>query len=222
MAAAAVIDVTLIKARVDAFAAAHSGYLEAQHAVEAAETKRRIGQAALAAREAEQDAAVEGLARALVHDGQPRRNPFIALHMPAPSRIQMLAIGEKNKAMRKLIAAVQGGAVSSDTVRGAADALGEVAQRMETEVAAFDKLEATVRATRDARQAAIEDWDAALAALKRGARAAADDGAPTLYRTLFGRPNRPKKKAAVAVTSDPGTPVPAAPASGQGTPPPTQ
>jgi hypothetical protein len=42
-------------------------------------------------------------------------------------------------------------------------------------------------------------------ALKRGARSAADDGAPGLYTSLFGRPNRPNKK--------PAKPVPAPPVS---------
>ncbi len=38
-------------------------------------------------------------------------------------------------------------------------------------------------------------WATALAALKRGARAAADDGAPTLYAALFDRPGRSNGKA---------------------------
>lgn len=40
-------------------------------------------------------------------------------------------------------------------------------------------------------------WASTVAALKRGARAAADDGAPTLYATFFERTNnRPNSKSA--------------------------
>jgi len=69
---------------------------------------------------------------------------------------------------------------------------------METDLAAFDRLEAAVRAARAARETTMENWDAALAARKRGAHAAIDDGAPGLYRALFGHPSRAKKKPGTA------------------------
>ncbi len=60
----------------------------------------------------------------------------------------------------------------------------------------MDKLQAGLRAARDARATAGTTWDKALQALKRGTRAAADDGAPGLYKALFGH-TRPKRKALV-------------------------
>jgi len=46
------------------------------------------------------------------------------------------------------------------------------------------KLQASLHTARQARETAGKPWDTALAALKRGARAAADDDAPGLYRAL--------------------------------------
>ena len=75
LAAAEVVDATLVKTRLDAFASAHRTYREAQNAVDAAETQLRGVQAKLTERDTEQDDAVEELARALVADDQPRTNP---------------------------------------------------------------------------------------------------------------------------------------------------
>jgi hypothetical protein len=47
------------------------------------------------------------------------------------------------------------------------------------------QLQDTVRDARRTRDAVAQGWESALAALKRGARAAADEGAPDLYPTLF-------------------------------------
>jgi hypothetical protein len=58
----------------------------------------------------------------------------------------------------------------------------------------LDKLDTTLRDARHTRDAVGQTSDAALAVLKRGARAASDDGAPQLYTTLFDRPGRPATK----------------------------
>ena len=74
---------------------------------------------------------------------------------------------------------------------------------MERELVPMDKLQARLHTARAARELAAQKWDTTLAALKLDARAAASDGAPGLYRALFGN-SRPKAKA--PVTPEP-TPV---------------
>ena len=76
LAAAKVVDTELVRPRLSAYALAHRRYAEAQRQVEVADTRVREAQVRLGRRDAEQDEAVEGLARALISDGQPRGNPF--------------------------------------------------------------------------------------------------------------------------------------------------
>ena len=71
----------------------------------------------------------------------------------------------------------------------AAQALEKAAGAVEQALIPLEKFQAVVRDTRHTRDAVAQSWESTLAALKRGARAAADDGAPQLYATLFGRPN---------------------------------
>jgi len=207
LAAAEVVDVTLVKTRVDAFASAHHTYTEAQNAVDTAETQLRAVQAKLIQADAEQDDAVEELARALVADGQPRTNPFAAFDAAAPSIIRQMNFGEEAKAIHALTTVLQGNPAASKATRRAAQAAEEAANTMEAELVPMDKLQASLRTAREARETAGKTWDTALAALKRGARAAADDGAPGLYTALFGRPSRSNKKPATP------TPTPAPPAA---------
>jgi hypothetical protein len=196
LAAAEVVDVRLIKRRFDAFAEAHRTYAKAQRAVEAAEAELRALQANLDKRDSQQDTAVEELARALVTDGQPRINPFAAFAMPAPSAIRQMPLADEAKAIHTLVGAVQQDQTISKAARRAAQAADDAAQKMEKELVPMDKLQASVRSARETRDTAGKTWDLALAALKRGARAAADDGAPELYVKLLGRTSRPKKKTA--------------------------
>ena len=143
LAAAEVVDVTLVKARLDAFAGAHHTYTEAQSAVEAAETQLRAEQAKLIERDAEQDEAVEELARALVADGQPRSNPFAAFGAAAPSIVRQMNFGDEAKAIHTLTTAVQGNPAVSKATRRAAQAAEEAANTMEAELVPMDKLQAS-------------------------------------------------------------------------------
>jgi hypothetical protein len=59
-----------------------------------------------------------------------------------------------------------------------------------------------------ARDAATPEWEASFAALKRGARAAADDGAPHLYKALFDEPARPPRAKKAKVAQRPPAPPP--------------
>ena len=74
------------------------------------------------------------------------------------------------------------------------------------------KAQAAGREARHARGDAAQAWETALAGLKRGARAALDDGAPHLYVTLFERPGMPSPRKAKP-TPTPAPPAPPAPAS---------
>jgi DNA-binding NtrC family response regulator len=163
----------LVKARLDAFANAHCTYTAAQRAVETAEAQLRAAQGKATQRDAEQDEAVEELARALVADGQPRKNPFAAFGVAAPSTVKQLTFAEEAKAIHKLAAAVQADPAVSKATRRVAQAAEETARTMETELVPMDKLQASLRTAREVREATGKTWDTALAALKRGARAAA-------------------------------------------------
>jgi len=213
LAAAEVANVRLIQKRVDAFADAQRAYAKAQRALDAAEAELRAGRARAAARDAQQGEALEALARALVAAGQPRLNPFAAFNMPAPSSLRQLPFNDQVQAIHKLAAAVQLDRTTHPAVRRAAQAVEDAAQKTEKELAPTVRLIAAVRSARTTRDGMGKTWDVALAALKRGARAAADDGAADLYTRLFGRESRPKKKPTPATAASAAAAPAAAPAN---------
>ena len=216
-AAARAVDTRLVKARLAAFENAHRSYTEAQSKVDAAETQLRAAQAKLGQCDVAQDEAVEALARSLVFDGQPRTNPFAAFGAPAPSKLIKLPIADKAAGVHQLVAAVQRNKNASKATLQAAQAAEKAAAAAEQGLIPVEKLQAVVRDTRHTRDAVAQSWESTLAALKRGARAAADDGAPQLYATLFGRPNNHRnnkngKTVPAGATAAP-TPPAAAPAT---------
>ncbi len=162
--------------------------------MDAAEGQLSAAQSRLSERDAVQDEAVETLARALVADGQPRVNPFATFGAAAPTAIMRLPIMEETKAIHALVAAVQRNKKLTKPTLQAAQALDKAVHAVEQALQPLDALDAAVRAARHTRDAIGQTWDTALAALKRGARAASDDGAPQLYATLFDRPSRPVAK----------------------------
>jgi hypothetical protein len=216
LTAAAGIDVSLVRKRLDAFGRAHRAYTSAQAAVEAAEAQVRGRQSILAQRDAAQDAAVEELVRALLIDGRPRANPFAAYGVAAPSVVKQLNFGEKSKAIHTLANTLRADATVSKATQRAAQGAEKAARRMEVDLISFEELQGNLRTAREKREAVGETWDNALTALKRGARAAADEGAPGLYNSLFGRltqaktkpDNKPENKA----ENTPAPPTPAPPA----------
>ena len=118
--------------------------------------------------------------------------------------------------MGQLVAAVQRKNNASKATLQAAQALEKAAGAVEQALIPIEKLQAVVRDTRHTRDAVSQSWESTLAALKRGARAAAEDGAPQLYATLFGRPNNHRnnkngKPAAPAEATPAPTPPVAAP-----------
>jgi len=185
LSAARAIDTRLVKGRLGRFERAHRAYVAAQRKVDAAESQLRSAQARLAECDAVQDEAVETLARALVADGQPRGNPFEASGAPAPGTLTRLVFAEEAEAVHALVAAVQRSKGVSKATLQAAQTADKAARVVVQALAPVAKLQDTVRDARRTRDAVAQGWESTLAALKRGARAAADEGAPDLYPTLF-------------------------------------
>ena len=185
LSAARAIDTRLVKGRLGRFERAHRAYVAAQRKVDAAESQLRSAQARLAECDAVQDEAVETLARALVADGQPRGNPFEAFGAPAPGTLTRLVFAEEAEAVHALVAAVQRSKGVSKATLQAAQTADKAARVVVQALAPVAKLQDTVRDARRTRDAVAQGWESTLAALKRGARAAADEGAPDLYPTLF-------------------------------------
>ena len=221
-AAARAVDTRLVKARLAAFEQAHRSYAEAQAKVDAAEIQLRGAQAKLGECDVALTEGVDVLARSLIFDGQDRRNPFAAFGAPPPSKVISLLPADKAKAMHQLVAAVQRNKKASKTTLQAAQAMEKAAAAIEQALLPVEKFQALVRDTRHTRDATAQSWESTLAALKRGARAAADAGAPQLYTTLFGRTNnhRNNKNGKTAQPKSPDAPTP--PAAAPSTPTPTQ
>lgn len=194
LAAARTTDTRLVKDRLAAFERAQRAYNDAQQKVDAVEVELTAAQRRLSECDAAQDAAVEVLARALVGDGQPRSKPFAAFGAPSPAAILRLPVADEAKALAALVAAVQcNKTVSKSTLQIARD-VDKAARAVEQALVPIDQLTATLREARRTRDAIGADWDTALGTLKRGARAAADDGAPQLYSILFERATRTNGK----------------------------
>ena len=210
-----------MKARLAAFEQAHRSYADAQTKVDAAETQLRAAQAKIGQCDVALTEVIETLARSLIFDGQERRNPFAAFGALPPSKVMSLQPADKAKAVRQLVAAVQRKNNVSKATLQAAQALEKAAGAVEQALLPLDKLQAVVRDTRHTRDAVSQSWESTLAALKRGARAAADDGAPQLYATLFGRPNnhRNNKNGKTAQPEAPPAPTPTPPAAAAPTTP---
>jgi len=194
LTAADTVDRRLVQLRLTAFATTHARYIAAQRAVEAAEDELTAAAAVVRRCDAEQDAAIDALARALVLDRRPRANPFHGFGVPSPAVLQRRAAAAEAKAIHKLVAAVQrieGCAASTLEAAQAADA---AASAVEEALASMLPVEAALRTARRARDAVGQQWNRDLAALKRRAQAAADDGAPHLHAALFASVGRTSRK----------------------------
>ncbi len=185
LSAAREVDTRLVKDRLQRFEDAHRSYVAAQRKVDAADAELEAAQARLAKLDDTQDHAVELLARALVNHGQPRGNPFAAFGAPAPGQLARRAFGEEADAVQKLVTAImRSNGMSKDTIE-AAQAADKAARGVKQALAPIAELEGKVRDARRKRDAIGQVWESALAALRRGTKAAADEGAPDLHATLF-------------------------------------
>ena len=138
---------------------------------------------------------MDTLARALVADGQPLRDPFAAFAGLQDGGAHAFGAGGSGQG-----AAGAGGGDPPQQGLGkgtlqAVQSAEKVTRGMEPALARLEALRTVVRDARATRDAVAQAWELALGALKRGARAAADDGAPNLYATLFERAARTSTKA---------------------------
>ena len=193
LAASRVVDTKLVQPRLDAFAKVQASYVGAHDDLAAVEADLQDAQVRLALRAAEQQEVIEVVARAAVTDGQPRGNPFAAFGLEAPYAIKQLSPAEAAKTLQQLVATVQRKTTSKGTLK-AAQTAEAAAQAVEKALATVEKLQTAVVTARRLRDDLAEAWETKLAALKRGARAAADDGAPGLYAALTGHVSRSSKK----------------------------
>ena len=202
------VDTKLIKSRMSIFEKAHRDYAAAHARVQAVETRLGGAQIRLGELDVTQDAAVDALARALIVDGKPRSNPFTGLVPLAPAALMKLAFAEEVKAIDQLVSRIKLTKGLSSATLSAAQAATKAARAVEQGLADINKCQAAVRAARHARDAVASTFAIALAALKRGARAAADDGASNLYAALFDRPSRPNGKSAKLAPAPAAAPAP--------------
>ena len=193
--AAAASDTAPVKARLAAFEKAHRAYLAAQAQVTKADEAVRKCQAAVAESDVTQDEAVNALAGALAGDGLNRTNPFKAFGFDAPSKLVNYGYAREAKEARRLTATVRKKAGSSVATLRALQKLEKAADAVVKALEPLTKLEDARRAAISRRDAVGLTWETTFAALKRGARAAADDGATMLFTALFDRPRAPKKPA---------------------------
>ncbi len=192
LAAARTVDTRLIKDRLAAFDRAQQGYVQAQAKVQQADAEVEKAHAQF---RTEQQGLVDTLARALVADGQPLRDPFAAFAGLQTGVLMRLAPAEAAKALPELVAAIRRSKTLGKGTLQAVQSAEKVTRGMEPALARLEALRTVVRDARATRDAVAQAWELALGALKRGARAAADDGAPNLYATLFERAARTSTKA---------------------------
>lgn len=185
LAAARAVDTRLVKARLTAFERAQRDYAAAHAKVQDAEGKLSAAQVRLGELDADQDAALDAVARALINDGRPRLNPFSGLAAQAPGAMMKLAFADEAAQIHQLAGTLRGTQGISKATLTAAAAADKAATVVERGIAELTSLQAAINTARHNRDAVAQTWATAVGALKRGAKAAADDGGTDLYRVLF-------------------------------------
>src|SRR5262249_27689488 len=127
-------------------------------------------------------------------DGLPRMNPFKPFGAPAPAALCKMGYGDEAEKLLELTKAVlKKKGLSSNSMAKARKA-GAAAKKVLAEIKPIAKLAKTRASATSAREALEQAWETAFAALKRGARAAEDDGAKGLFAALFERTAAAKAK----------------------------
>jgi len=191
LAAARTVDTRLIKDRLAAFERAQQRYADAHAKVQKSEAELEQVQGQF---RTDQQTVVDALGRAPVADGQPLKNPFAAFGDTTMGQLLHMPPADVVKRLPQLMAAMRGSKIAGKATLQALPNAEKVTGKMPQTLARIEALAAEARDGRFSREAVGQAWDAAFAALKRGARAAADDGATTLYATLFDRPARTNGK----------------------------
>jgi hypothetical protein len=213
LAAAQVVDTALVKPRLTIFIAAHRSYVGAQGKVDAAYAELRAALRKVTRRDMDLDEAVEALALALANEGKPRINPFATYGAEAPSVVKKMISGDEAQAVHQLVANVQRAKTLSQRTRDAARGAEQAARSVDALLLPVEQLEVNLRDARHQRDTIGQRWDAALAALRRAVRSAADEGADGLYTALFGHAPRPSRKSTKPTPAPAPDPAPA-PATG--------
>jgi hypothetical protein len=121
-------------------------------------------------------------------------NPFEAFGFPPPKTLMRRPFAEEAAAIHQLVSVMRRSKDVSEATTQAAQAADQAAREVEEAIAPLPKLKASVRDARRTRDAVGQRWEAALAVLRRVAFAAAGEGAPELYATLFPPVNRTGSK----------------------------
>jgi hypothetical protein len=101
---------------------------------------------------------------------------------------------EEAAAIHQLVSVVLRSKDVSEATTQAAQAADKAAREVEEALAPLPKLKASVRDARRTRDAVGQRWESGLGVLRRVAFAAAGEGAPELYTTLFPPVNRTGSK----------------------------
>lgn len=209
LGAGTAVDTTPIANRWATFTKTHAAYVAANDSVQKAADALRLQQQKVAEADVDQDAAIDLLANALPADGLSRQNPFKSFGAPAPAVLKGMGYAKEAEQVLRLEKAVLKEKTLSqrsvDAARGAGDAARKVLTTLKP-IAKFEKARTQAMAKRDAMEQA---WETAFAALKRGAKAAEDDGHHGLFAALFERPVTAKKGARAKRTkpSEPAAPT---------------
>jgi hypothetical protein len=132
----------------------------------------------------------------LVADGQPLRNSFKAFGAASTGALMRMQPADVVKTLPPLIGGLRRSKALGKATLQMLPGAEKTIRGMDQALADMEARRTVVQEARATGAAIAQNWETALAALKRGARAAADDGAPTLYAILFDRPERPSSKAA--------------------------
>jgi hypothetical protein len=185
-----------IAVRLTTFRKTHATYAKADGAVKRADEKVRAQQAKVGEADVLQDEGVDTLASTLVGEGLPRLSPFKPFGFGPPGAIKKMGYGAEAEEVLRLADAVHKRKPALVKSKQAATALAAAAKQVQATIVPLDKLLATRSAAISKRDALEQAWETAFASLKRGARAAEDDGAAGLFDALFGSGPVVKKAAA--------------------------
>lgn len=184
-----------IAPRIDAFKKVHLAYIAADAAVEKADQAVRAQQTKVAELDVTQDECVDALATSAVADEMPRLAPFKALKFDTPSAIKRMGHVNEAHVALSLADAVTKRKAKMPHSQKAALALAKASKSVIVAAKPIEGLIKKRKAAMSQRDALELGWEKAFAALKRAARAAADDGHVGLYSALF-ESSAPKAKSA--------------------------
>lgn len=193
LSAAGVVETHLVKERLARFESEHRRYVAAQDDVTTGERQLRAARTRFRATRADLDRSIEDLARALVVDGAPRLNPFAKLGVPSPGQLSRLAVENATKSVDRLVAVLRRARSTSERTSTAIAAVERAMRAIEEAAPDIERIEDELRVARAMRDACGHGWHSAFTALRHGARAAADEGAPRLYAMLFAPPRSKRR-----------------------------